>query len=210
MNDEQFSARRFSGDIPWKVLAIEAVLVVLSVLLALGLNSWREGRANRTLAQRAVQAILDEAQQNCRTVQSVLPYHIAVSETKQEYEGLGRVFLRNDAWPLAQSAGAANYVDYEVASAIGTVHALQHDHRRLVEAGIQALYQAATAQDPELERFAIEGGGSWLRGPHPLMLADLIRIQTQLIEEYGALFAVSEDRYGIAAELACGAPEANR
>lgn len=202
------ASRRSSGDIPWKILSIEAVLVVLSVLLALGLNSWREGRAHKALAHRAMQSIIDEAEENCRLVQAVLPYHLAVFEGEQEYEGLGRIFLRNDAWSLAQSAGAANHVDYEVAAAVGSVHALQQDHRRLVEAGIQAVYHAAAAQDPLREHFPPEEGDAWLRGPHPMMLADLIRIQRELVGRYGTLFAVSEARYGIQADSACGEPGA--
>jgi len=45
-----------SRDIPWKLLTVEAALIVLSVLLALGVDSWREGRA-----QRALQGFVDEA-----------------------------------------------------------------------------------------------------------------------------------------------------
>jgi len=35
------SAKTGSKKIPWKLFSIEAILVVLSVLLALGLNNWR-------------------------------------------------------------------------------------------------------------------------------------------------------------------------
>lgn len=198
------ATRRSSERIPWALLALEAVLVVLSVLLALGLNSWREARAHQDQAHRALQTVIDEVEENCLRVETLLPYHRSVFAGEEEYEGLGNVFLRNDAWTSAQTAGAAHHMDYEVASAVGTVHALQVDHRRLVEAGIQAIYNAATSQDPTHERFPPEEGQEWLRGPHPLMLADLIRIQTNLLEGYRALFAVSEERYGIEAASGCG------
>ena len=198
------ASRSTSEKLPWKLLSLEAVLVVLSVLLALALNSWREARGHERLAHRAVQTVVDEAQANCLVVQNLLPYHRGVFAGEQEYHGLGEVFLRNDAWTSAQSAGAAHHMDYEVAAAVGAVHALQVDHRRLIEAGIQAVYIAATDQDPHLERFPPDADTDWLPGPHPMMLADLIRIQGELVQAYDTLFSVSEREYGIQIGSGCG------
>lgn len=184
------SSKTDSNKIPWKLLSIEAVLVVLSVLLALGLNSWRESRAHQDLAQRALQTVLDETMENCRKFQKLLPYHRSVFALEGEYEGLGEVFIRNDAWPSAQSVGASQHIEYEVASAIGTIHSLQSEHQRLVEAGIRAVYNAASNQDPNLEMFEQlirENHSGWLAGPHPMMLADLIRIQSNFLERYDLL-----------------------
>ena len=36
-------------EIPWRVLSVEAVLIVVSVLLALALEGWREERKQRAL-----------------------------------------------------------------------------------------------------------------------------------------------------------------
>jgi len=199
------SSKNKPGRIPWKLLGIEAVLVVLSVLLALGLNKWNENRSNRELSQRALQAMLDEAANNCTIIQELQPYHRAVFSGETPYEGLGQVFLRNDAWTSAQTAGAIHHMDYRVAAAAGTVHALQSDHRRLVENGILAVYITATNQDVDLEIFKqIMTGNNkdWLRGPHPFMLADLIRIQEGLIEAYDILFERSSTAYGDAVNVA--------
>lgn len=193
-----------SNKIPWKLLSIEAVLVVLSVLLALGLNSWRESRTQQELAERVLQAVVDESMENCQKIQTHLPYHRSVLALEEEYEGLGGVFIRDDAWPSAQSAGASHYVEYQVATVIESIHALQSGHQRLVEAGIRAVYNAAASQDPHLEMFEQmirENNADWLPGPHPLMLADLIRIQSNLLEEYDELFRLSEEHYGDAIEI---------
>lgn len=198
------ATRPTSERLPWKLLSIEAVLVVLSVLLALALNSWREARTHQEVAHRALQTVVDEAEANCRLVVELLPYHRSVFEGEADYHGLGDVFLRNDAWTSAQSAGAAHHMEYEAASAVGAVHALQTDHRRLVEAGIQATYVAAASEDPYLERFPPGEGPDWLPGPHPLMLGDLLRIQGRLLEAYDTLFAVSEELYGIPVPDDCG------
>jgi len=198
------SSKTNSNRIPWKLLTIEAILVVLSVLLALGLNSWREGRAHQDLAQRALQNVVDEAIENCHKIEILLPYHRSVFALEREYEGLGEVFIRNDAWPSAQSAGASHHLEYEVAAAIGSIHALQNEHQRLVEAGIRAVYNAASNLDPNFEQFeqAIrENRTDWLAGPHPMMLADLIRVQSNLLIEYEMLFNLSEGHYGDAIEI---------
>ena len=70
-----FSSKNSSGRIPWKLLGIEAILVVLSVLLALGLNKWNENRSNRELSQRAIQTMLDESAENCSKIEEWQPYH---------------------------------------------------------------------------------------------------------------------------------------
>jgi len=197
------SSKGTGNSIPWGILTLEAVLIVLSVLLALALENWRENREHQHLAERALQTVIDEAMDNCERIQSLLPYHRAVIAGEEEYEGLGKVFIRNDAWSSAQNAGAAQHLMYEVAAAVGTVHALQRDHRKLVEAGIQAVYNAGTSQDPQQEKFRrmlSEGQNDWLPGPHPLMLPDLIRTQANLVNAYDTLFEVSEEHYGDAIE----------
>lgn len=204
------SSKNNARRIPWKLLSIEAILVVLSVLLALGLNKWNENRHNRELSLRALQTILDESAENCSKIEELQPYHRAVFSGETAYEGLGQVFLRNDAWTSAQTAGAIHHMDYPVAAAVGTVHALQSDHRRLVENGILAVYITATEQDVDLEIFKeiVTGNNKdWLRGPHPFMLADLIRIQEKLIKAYGVLFEKSRASYGGAVNIGDGCQE---
>ena len=135
-------------------------------------------------------------------IPSLLSYRV-----KRRMRGLDRFFLRNDAWASAQTAGAIHHMDYRVAAAAGTVHALQSDHRRLVENGILAVYITATNQDVDLEIFKeIMAGNNkdWLRGPHPFMLADLTRIQDELIEAYGILFERSRSAYGDAVNISGG------
>lgn len=191
--------KNITNRIPWGVLTLEAVLIVLSVLLALALENWRENREHQDLAERALQTVIDETTENCAKIQSLLPYHRSVMAGDEDYEGLGRVFIRNDAWSSAQTAGAAHHLKYEVAAAIGLVHALQSDYRRLIEAGIQAVYLGATSQDPyhkEFQRMLEQGQTDWLPGPHPMMLADLIRIQGNLLDAYQSLFALTEEYYG--------------
>ncbi|MFU8878112.1 MAG: hypothetical protein ACNA7E_08210 [Wenzhouxiangellaceae bacterium] len=180
----------------WALLLVEAALVVISVLLALALNSWREASAHHALAQRAVQTVVDETAGNCAIILDVLPYHEQVLDGQTEYKGLGLALLRNDAWSSAQSAGAAVHIEYEIASLAGAIYALQDDHRRLLHSGLLAAYITALDLDPgyamlhQPEEFPLEG-------PHPFMLHDFIHLEKQLLTAYRKFLARSEDIYGI-------------
>lgn len=56
-------------------LAFEVVVIVISVLVALGLNSWRETRAMDRLVDRVEGTIRDEVVQNSEAVRQALEYH---------------------------------------------------------------------------------------------------------------------------------------
>lgn len=189
------------GNRSWSLLLVEAALVVISVLLALALNSWREASAHHALAQRAVQAVVDETAGNCATIRDVLPYHEEVLDGQAQYRGLGLALLRNDAWSSAQSAGAAAHIEYELASLAGAIHAVQNDHRKLLHSGLQAAYITALELDPgyamleQPEEFP-------LQGPHPMMLHDFIYLERQLLTLYRDFLARSDKIYGISGS--CG------
>lgn len=173
---------------PWGLLSVEALLVVLSVLLALALNSWREGRANKALALRSLQSVVDEADVNCSRIRNLQEYHRAVADREREPEGIQVGLIRNDAWQSAQSTGAAAYVDYDIAAIIGKIHASQADHRTIMEAHIQAMFVAL-------------GGGKELgKGIHGdadiATIRELVRIQDQLLEVYEELAESVNEKYG--------------
>lgn len=172
---------------PWGLLSVEALLVVLSVLLALALNSWREGRANEALALRSLQGVMDEADVNCSRIRSFHEYHRAVADGERDPRGIQVGLIRNDAWNSAQSTGAAAYVDYDIAAVIEKAHASQADHRTIVEAHMQAMFVALA-------------GGKELEGIHGdadiATIRELARIQEQLLEVYQELAGKVNEKYG--------------
>lgn len=181
------SSKQSNGKMPWALLSIEGFLVVLSVLLALALNSWREGRANEALALRSVQSVMDEADVNCFRIKSFQEYHRSVADREHDPEGIQVGLIRNDAWNSAQSTGAAAYVDYDIAAIIGKVHASQADHRTIMEAHMQAM-------------FTTLAGGRELEGIHGdadiATIRELVRIQEQLLEVYEELAETVNEKYG--------------
>lgn len=68
---------------PWKLLVVEALLIVMSVLLALGMNSWRESAANHDRAVRSLQGLVGEFESNCERIRHFHDYHRAVAEQER-------------------------------------------------------------------------------------------------------------------------------
>lgn len=179
---------------PWGLLSVEALLVVLSVLLALALNSWREGRINEALALRSLQSVVDEADVNCSRIRIFQEYHRSVADREREPEGTQVGLIRNDAWNSAQSTGAASYIDYDIAATIGKVHAYQADHRTIMEAHMQAMFTALGGAK-ELKREGIHGAADIAT------IRELVRIQEQLLDAYEELAETVNEQHGDEIEM---------
>lgn len=188
-----FTKKGSSSDFPWKLLAVEAVLVVTSVLLALALNSWRQSRSNNALAERAVQEFIDEVKINCSSILTHQPYHQAVVKGEREPQGIQLGLLRNDAWDVAKTIGATPHLEYNIAAKIGEIGAQQSDHRAMVQAYLQALFTVA---------LQFEEPDEWHREGERAVINDLLRIQTSLLEEYQNLLVLVEKDFGNTIETA--------
>lgn len=176
-----------SFDFPWKLLIVEAILVVLSVLLALALNSWREASAHQNQAERALQEVLNEVETNCSQIQNYHTYHEAVANGEQEPAGIQSGMLRNDAWDVAKTTGGASYLDHELVAKVGEISAHQSDHRSIVQAYLQALFTIGL-QLEQPEKMHREGERGVIR--------ELVGIQETLLKRYQELLDLVNEHYG--------------
>jgi hypothetical protein len=129
----------------------QAALVVLGVVLAFSVNEWREARAARHDALRALDAIMEELKANREAVASSFEYHqgrleiigAAMREgAPLRIEQFERGFvmpaqLSRSAWDAASEIGAFNNLPYERVLALGKVYARQdayHDQLQSVSA----------------------------------------------------------------------------
>ncbi|GAA4360944.1 hypothetical protein [Kangiella marina] len=172
-----FTKKSFSK-FPWKLLIFESLLVILSVLLALALNSWREAQAHQELAERALQEVVDEVEANCLRIISFQSYHEAVAAGDEKPSGIQVGYLRNDAWEIAKTTQASSYLDYEILSLIGEINANQSDHRAIVQAYIEALF-IRSLRIETVEELHQEGERAVIR--------ELYRIQSKLLTNYQRL-----------------------
>ncbi len=164
--------------IPWLLLGIEALLIVLSVLLALALDSWREEREHRDLAERAMQSFIDEMVFNCHRILITETYHRAVVAGDMAPQGIQVGMLRNDAWEVVKTSGAAAWLDYDLIEQMSAISAAQSDHRAVVQAYLQAMFSLMLPQS---------GSSEWHQPGERGVINELLRIQDELIENYRQL-----------------------
>lgn len=67
--------------IDWRPILLEAFFVVLGVVLALGLNEWRQAQGDRRRAATALESIREELQTNRQAVHASVQYHLQLMDT---------------------------------------------------------------------------------------------------------------------------------
>jgi hypothetical protein len=124
-------------------LLMESVLIVFSVLLALGVDEWRETRQTRQRVDQALESFLREVERNRQAVQGIGPYHerlrqhfLQLSRTRvrtvrelhmEGFQGLGTLTLEDAAWRTATATGALAQMDYKTASLLSRIYTLQEE-----------------------------------------------------------------------------------
>lgn len=136
---------------------LEGLLIVVSVLLAFGVDEYRETRANRELKAQVLNGIKAEMEHNLAVLEPYISIHsewrsaLDTADTSRAAEsGLDVWFrtrpdmgksptpfptLRRSAWDAAVSSGAVRLVDFNVASALADVYTAQDQ----VTANVQRL-----------------------------------------------------------------------
>jgi hypothetical protein len=129
-------------------LLLESVLIVLSVLLAFGLNEWRMQRADRVLTTSVLQSFRHEIEANLELLSEFQPQHVRLAdaitalppESTGERTALavvdearpagGTVIMlpAEAAWQTAVSTGALRLLDYRTAATISRIYLAQRDY----------------------------------------------------------------------------------
>jgi hypothetical protein len=143
---------------------VQSIMIVLSILLALWVDEWKQQHAERQLAQVSLSNFLHEVQQNQARLDDILPYHTGMRSMVKELEsahsirtptdfqsavgldGLRPPFLLATAWQTAVATGALQHIDYETVSALSLTYTLQDRFREESRSGIQSVLQASNFQ----------------------------------------------------------------
>ena len=124
---------------------LESFFIMLSILLALAVDNWSEGRRHQRLAQQSLQIFDRELRQNMAVVESNAPYHkglrgvvaeavanpTAAADMRSIVEGLKAARLRNTAWETALASGALTHIDVETISGLSLTYSFQERFRQL-------------------------------------------------------------------------------
>jgi hypothetical protein len=119
-------------------ILLEAASVVLAILLAFGVDQWREDRSRREMAERARATIMSELRANRAELQgttrlngeriAVMEQQIAMLQKKQAKSldtGMNLSQLSSAAFQAAQSTQAIQFIDFEWLVRVGRVYELQ-------------------------------------------------------------------------------------
>ena len=120
----------------------ESALIVVSILVALGLDEWREDRTNAAVIRHALSSFALEIQQNKARVEDAAPFdqglrnvlssHYAnsdiasVDEFVSMMESYSPAVLQSTAWETALATGSLAKMQYELVSALSLTYSLQN------------------------------------------------------------------------------------
>lgn len=171
-----------SGGVRWGALALEAGVVVLSILMAFGLESWWQGREQDQVADDLRAALVVDFARNRTSIDSVI---MAVDGTVQ----LANVVLREvivGGSDLPVDSMVGNYLrmarftpflntngTYRAAVNSGDIRLLRNDSLAISLANYQEYQEFLTFQDQQVEVLLING--AFARGS--LKLGGLVRLE---------------------------------
>ena len=133
----------------------ESVLIVFSVLLALGVDEWREKSAHERQAAAARREILAELRANRDAVRESMRYHATVLDSLAAHRGDAgwtppvRLFSRgfvspaqfsHTAWSSASETGALTHMDYDAVLRYSRVYAQQDRYAEQTRAVSNLIY----------------------------------------------------------------------
>ena len=166
-NKTKEQSQPVSRKFPLQRLLVEFFSIVLGVLLALGLNEWRENRSHQSQANAALLNIKNELQSNLRAL-TILHENNAetikvMAENKNTDSGGERKFipglqLRETAWETFLSTNISNYVDYKTVLILSETYSMQSVYKQtgslLAEAAMNmAAYATANGREVEDKNF---------------------------------------------------------
>lgn len=138
------TSRKTLKDRPVLLLFAEFMIVMLSVLLALGLDSWRESRASQELAEKSLQNFEREIAMNRAEIQDAYDHHTELLvEVMDGTMGvtLNTATIENSAWEVVKTTGAIMEIDFDTIEIASRVYELQRRYQRIEESSTEIIYQ---------------------------------------------------------------------
>lgn len=159
-------ASRATSDWLPKVL-FESLLIIVSILVALGLDEWRENRQNAENIDKALSNFLSEIQQNKAGVDDSAPFnkglrHVlsrrqevsaidSVTQFVNMVESYNPIVLRSTAWETALATGSLAKMDYNLVSALSLTYSLQTRYQELTRSGMSELINPQNLSSDKLD-----------------------------------------------------------
>jgi len=146
---------------------IESALIVISILVALGLDEWREKREDAETARQALSNFISEVQRNQARVDDAAPFNKGLLEVlKGRYEGSGidsvdefvimvesytPLVLQSTAWETALATGSLAKMEYNLVSALSLTYSLQNRYQLATRSGVANLTSPQNLSEDKLD-----------------------------------------------------------
>jgi hypothetical protein len=133
----------------------ESALIVVSILVALGLDEWREKREADELVRNSLTTFLIEIQRNKIRVEDAVPFNQGLRqvlarhyfdddvETVDEFvsmiESYSPAALQSTAWDTALATGSLAKMEYTVVTALSLTYGLQNRYQLATQTGMSNL-----------------------------------------------------------------------
>ena len=169
----------------------ESALIVVSILLALALDEWRQDREEQKLVHRSILTFEREIRQNRARVSSLSPYHTGLKEVLSRMENSGAInsvkdfrdimegfepeVLLDSAWETAVATGALSDMPYEIVSGLSLTYSHQKRFTDMYISGQSDLLRAGNLTEENLASTVYAA----LR-----YMADVTVAETQLVAVY--------------------------
>ena len=134
---------------------IESVLIVVSILVALGLDEWRENREDEEFVRTALSNFLTEVRQNKNRVEDAAPFNKGLRQvlnqhytneditTVDEFVNMVEIYspagLQSTAWDTALATGSLAKMEYNLVTALSFTYSLQSRYDTTTHSGMSDL-----------------------------------------------------------------------
>jgi len=145
---------------------IESALIVISILVALGLDEWREKREDAEMARQALSNFISEVQRNQAQLRADAPFNKGLLDVlKGRYEGSGidtveefvimvesytPLVLQSTAWETALATGSLAKMEYDLVSALSLTYSLQNRYQLATRSGVADLTSPQNLSEDKL------------------------------------------------------------
>jgi len=145
----------------------ESALIVVSILVALGLDEWREKREDDQIVQQALANFVREIGQNQSRIDDAAPFNqglLNVLKSRSEHNGIGSVdefvnmvesyapvVLQSTAWETALATGSLAKMDYNLVSALSLTYSLQNRYQVATRTGFAELTSPQNLSEDKLD-----------------------------------------------------------
>ena len=145
----------------------ESMLIVISILVALGLDEWRSDRQDAENIEHALSNFISEIQQNRARVEDAAPFNQGlhhVLSRRQEVRAIesvatfiniidsySPVVLQSTAWETALATGALARMDYNLVSALSLTYSLQNRYQQVSRIGKAQMTSPQNLSQDKLE-----------------------------------------------------------